>query len=281
MNGDKSASGQGEKVLDLPRMVIDPDKKIYFVSLTVTRGETPMPLLNMLSKKHGLKIVGLIRESVTVKEEVEVSMFLETPEKMERKKLENLIKKGIEDEKIEGVKNIRVFDHMGNFDVDIYHFPITIASERVVIFSPPVLEGLVKGFREAFGTSIAQAILWNQGKEIGKTMVERYKKNFGISKAREALEMLRARALSFGWARMEIVTLNEVKRRAIIRIFDNWECSIFKGSDEPQNHFIRGILAGFFNAIFGEGFYATEVKCIAKGDSYCEFILEKRETEAC
>ncbi|MEM2940788.1 MAG: 4-vinyl reductase [Thermoproteota archaeon] len=279
MKGDKSASESGCKAFDLPRMVIDPDKKIYFISFTVTRGETPTPLLTTLSKKHGLKIVGLVRESVTIKEETEVSIFLETPEKMERKKLENLIKKEIENEKIEGVKDIRVFDHMGNFDADVYHFPITIGGSRAVIFSPPILEGLVKGFRESFGTTIVQTILWNQGKEIGKTIVEMYKKDFGLSKARDVLEMLRARALMFGWARMEIVTFNEVKRRAVIRVFDNWECSIFKGSNEPQSHFIRGILAGFFNAIFGEGFYAAEVKCIAKGDSYCEFILEKLGTE--
>jgi predicted hydrocarbon binding protein len=279
MKRDKSTSEQGCKALDLPRMVIDPDKKIYFVSLTVTRGETLTPLLNTLSKKHGLKIVGLIRESITTKEEVEVSMFLETPEKTERKRLENLIKKEVENEKIEGVKDIRIFDHMGNFDADVYHFPTTIGGSRVVIFSPPILEGLVKGFRESFGTAIVQTILWNQGKEVGKTTVDMYRKNFGISKAREALEMLTARALSLGWGRMEIVTLNEVKKRATIRVFDNWECAIFKGVNEPQNHFIRGILAGFFNAIFGEGFYATEVKCIAKGDSYCEFVLEKMRTE--
>lgn len=279
MKRDDSASGQGYKVLNLPLMVIDPDKKIHFISLTVTKGEILTPLLNTLSKKHGLKIVGLIRESVTTKEEVEVSMFLEAPEKMERKKLENLIKMEIKNEKIEGIRSIRVFDHMGSFDADIYHFPITIGGARVVIFSPPILEGLVKGFRESFGTSIVQAILWNQGKEVGKTTVEMYRKDFGVSKIREALETLRARALMLGWGAIEIVTLNEVKRRAVIRVFDNWECSIFKGSDEPQNHFIRGILAGFFNAIFGDGFRATEVKCIAKGDPYCEFVLEKRGTE--
>lgn len=75
MKGEDSASGQGCKVLDLPRMIIDPDKKIYFIPLTVSRGETPTPLLNMLSKKHGLKIVGLVRESVTTKEEVSFNVL--------------------------------------------------------------------------------------------------------------------------------------------------------------------------------------------------------------
>lgn len=196
---------------------------------------------------------------------------------MERRQLENLIKREIRNEKIEGIEAIRVFDHMGNLDVDVFHFPITVGGTRVVIFSPPTLEGLVKGFRESFGTSIVKAILWNQGKEVGKAIMEMYREDFGVSKAREALELLRARAHMLGWARMEILAFNEVKRRAIIRLFDNWECVMFKGGNEPQNHFMRGTLAGVFTTLFGEGFDATEVKCIWKGDSYCEFVVKNEE----
>ncbi|MBO3800342.1 MAG: 4-vinyl reductase [Candidatus Brockarchaeota archaeon] len=188
-----------------------------------------------------------------------------------------MIIKEMEFEKMKDVENIRVFDHMGGFDVDTYHFPLTVGNTRIVIFSPPILEGLVKGFRNSFGKSIVQAILWNQGKEAGKITAKMYKEDFGISKARDALEMLKARALMFGWTYMELLTFNEVKRKAVIRLLENWECDIFKGSNEPQNHFMRGILAGFFECLFGRVFNVTEVKCIAKGDPYCEFIVEKME----
>ncbi|MEM2088893.1 MAG: 4-vinyl reductase [Thermoproteota archaeon] len=271
---------KGWKALDLSRIIIDPSGKIHFVSLTLTKSDTPIFLLNVL-RKEGINIIGLVMESITVKGEVEVSMFLETPVKMERKKLENIIRKGVEAEKIEGVKNIRVFDHLQGFDADVYHFPLKIGNLRAMIFPETVLEGLVKRLRETFGIPVVQTILWNQGKEVGKGAIEIYKKEFNIVKAREALEMLKVRALLLGWASMEILTFNEVKKRAVIRVFDNWECAMFKGSNEPQSHFIRGVLAGFFNALFGEGFYATEVKCIAKGDSYCEFTLEKRDIAIC
>jgi predicted hydrocarbon binding protein len=276
MKGNISASEREGKALDLSRMIIDPNKKIYFVSLTITGGQTPTPLLRMLSKKHSLKIIGLIGESVTTKEEVEVSMFLETPEKMKRKELENLFKREIENEKIEGVKDIRIFDHLEGFDADVYHFPITLGSLRVAIFPTTVLEGLVKKLRETFGTPMVQTVLWYQGKEVGKNTVEIYRKEFSVKKIRELLEMLKVRALLLGWARLEIRYFNEVKRRAVIRLYDNWECEMFKGSNESQSHFIRGVLAGFFDALFTEGFNAAEVSCIAKGDPYCEFVLEKK-----
>ena len=59
--------------------------------------------------------------------------------------------------------------------------------------------------------------------------------------------------------------------RFVIRLHGNFECTPFIGTrDRPVSHLIRGALAG-------REFRVREVKCIAKGDEYCEFIIEPVE----
>ena len=56
-----------------------------------------------------------------------------------------------------------------------------------------------------------------------------------------------------------------------MRLHGNFECTPFIGTrDRPVSHLIRGALAG-------KEFRVREVKCIAKGDEYCEFIIEPVE----
>ncbi|MEM2087290.1 MAG: V4R domain-containing protein [Thermoproteota archaeon] len=260
------------KPIDLSRMILDPENRIYFISLTlVNKSGALASFLNIL-KKHGFNLVGILSESISKKEEIEVSMFLETPTKMNLADLEKLIEKEIDMEKIDVVKKIKIFDHSGWFDEDSFHFPLQVGKVRAVIFPIPVLEGFLVGLRKSLGDEIVQTIVWYQGREIGKNTLETYRKEYGVEGI-SAVEILKKRALILGWAKMEIVHLDEKEKKAVIKIFDNWECDMFKEKSAPQSHFIRGILSGFFSSLFREDLKGEETRCIAKGDPYCEFIL--------
>ncbi|MEM1558104.1 MAG: V4R domain-containing protein [Thermoproteota archaeon] len=253
---------------------MDPHSNTYFISVTlVNKSGVLASFLNIL-KNYDFNIIGIMGEAVTRKEEIEVSIFLETPVKMDRTELEIIIKK--ETSKMKVVKDIRIFDHfLEGFDADVYHFPLTVERARVAIFPLTVLEGFIKTLRKAFDKPISQTILWYQGREVGRTIFESYERDLGLKGIR-ALEFLRIRALLFGWACMEISKFEESKKTAVIRLFDNWECELFKGSNESQNHFMRGILVGFFNGLFRIETEAIETKCIAKGDVFCEFVIREK-----
>ncbi|MDW8034683.1 MAG: V4R domain-containing protein [Nitrososphaerota archaeon] len=264
------------KPLDLSRMIMDPDFNTYFISVTLVNKSGALASFLDLLKNHNLNIIGIMGEAVTRKDEIEVSIFLETPVKMDRIKLEIIIKK--ETSRMKVVKDIKIFDHfLEGFDADVRHFPLTIGKMRVAIFPLTVLEGFIKTLRRAFDKPISQTILWHQGKEIGKTILESYERDFGLKGVR-ALEFLRVRALLFGWTYVEIYKFEELNKTAIIRLFDNWECELFKENDEPQNHFMRGILTGFFNGLFGVEVDTIETKCIAKGDPFCEFTVKEKKS---
>jgi|YelNatPaOPRAMG01_1025707.scaffolds.fasta_scaffold70995_3 predicted hydrocarbon binding protein len=202
-------------------------------------------------------------------------MFLEAPVKMGREELEKLLTEEIAKEKIDVVRGIKIFEHLEGYDADVYHFPLTMGDMRAVIFPMNVLESLIAGIRKTFDTPVVQTMLWYQGREIGKNMLELCREKYGVTGIR-ALEFLKTRALILGWALIETSEFDEKMKKARIRVFENWECLMFKDSNVPQSHFLRGFLAGFFSSLFEVEVEVSEAACISKGDPYCEFVVQKK-----
>ncbi len=68
----------------------------------------------------------------------------------------------------------------------------------------------------------------------------------------------------------------------MFRTYNGWDAESYMTaigeSDEPVCHFTRGFFAGAAAAIYfrtdSEHVKGEETKCMAKGDSYCEFIVK-------
>ena len=275
--------GNPEKIgiggpLDLSRFILDPNRRIFFTSLTLVNKPGVLASTLSLLAKHEINILGIVSESISKKEVVEVSMFIETSSPISANELESKLKDEMSREKIEVVKELKVFEHLKGFDADVYHFPLTVGPVRVVVFPLPVLVAMVKNLRTSLNPTAVQTILWYAGREIGSSMKEGHERAFATRDIDSISALLRVDLALLGWSLVEIVKLDKEKRSATLRLFDNWECGMFKGSSEPQSHFIRGLLAGFFSSLFKVEMEAKETKCIAKGDPYCEFeIKEKKE----
>ncbi len=159
---------------------------------------------------------------------------------------------------------------------DEYHFPIVVDEVRAIIMTLPVLEGLIAVIQRHEGL---RALLWYQGLEVGIRVTKMYRTLYGVKTLRDLLKLFQVRALSMGWARLEIVRVDEVTGIVVLRMYDNWECSIIKSwgpRDKPQNTFIRGLIAGILKEFYGVDYEVIETKCIAKGDPYCEFHARPR-----
>lgn len=166
-----------------------------------------------LFKKHKIKVVGILSESISKKEEIEISVFLETSDKVKKKELESTLRNEMDSKKIEVLRELRVFDHLKGFDADVYHFPLTVGRSKAVIFPLYALEGLIKTVRNTLNPTAVQAILWYQGKEIGKSEKELYEKEYEAKSVQQAVELLKARTLLLGWGLAEVIEVDE-KRRA-------------------------------------------------------------------
>lgn len=164
--------------------------------------------------------------------------------------------------------------------VDIFSFPLTFLGSRAVIFREPVYRGLIVGGWKHFGVPYA-ILLYTTGYEAGRLA---YAAHMNVVTASEARRFAEAIFQLLGLGRLEFVRLDDRTREAVIRVHDSFECQLFLGAGEIRGNFIRGIIAGWlaghWNVGEDEEAFAREVKCIAKGDPYCEYTVyvEKKKS---
>ncbi|MCD6357859.1 MAG: 4-vinyl reductase [Thermoproteales archaeon] len=158
--------------------------------------------------------------------------------------------------------------------VDKYSFPLTFMEERAVIFRRPVYEGLIAGGWERFGSGYGQ-LLYIAGFDAGRKAYKRYQRM--IRDRATQIEYATALFQMLGFGRLYIVRLDDEEMEAVVRVYDSFECELFRGAGEIRGNFIRGLIAGWLAARWGveelEKITAREEKCMAKGDPYCQFRI--------
>jgi predicted hydrocarbon binding protein/predicted amino acid-binding ACT domain protein len=151
-------------------------------------------------------------------------------------------------------------------------FPITVRGQRAVLFSRQVYEGFFREGWRRFGTAFP-IMLYMLGFESGRLAYQRHLEVAGgdvkaVVKVAEAFFQL------LGYGRLEVLKIDDARREAVYRVYDSFECELFKGEGEVRAGFIRGLIGGWLAARWdiseAEGIVVREEKCIAKGDPYCE-----------
>ncbi len=160
---------------------------------------------------------------------------------------------------------------------NILCYPITVDSggQRVILEDREGLSFFIKEIHDKYGTG-GEAFLYFLGKTRGEVSGKIFRsKNITKEFLREDLKSLQAA----GWGIPELLEADLDKKFIRLRIYDLYESAAFEGrSSKPRCHFVRGYLEGLFSAFLGVDLESSEVKCIAMGDPYCEFIFKKAET---
>ena len=91
------------------------------------------------------------------------------------------------------------------------------------------------------------------------------------------MELLFLCVKAIGWGLIKTYSLDLNRIYGTIRSIDNIEGTLRKnkGSD-PICHWTRGFLAGYLSAATGREVEVREVKCMGKGDEFCEFEIEAK-----
>ncbi len=191
-------------------------------------------------------------------------------------KEENLLNELVKElKKVKYVKEVNVIKPVFNgFTSDTFFFPLTAMNERVIIIRKSLYQGIIKKLREELGSGY-EAVLYYMGFEMGKNS---YNDCLKIAKDNEDIipkvfeELFRI----FGFGVLKFTNiLPGIECRA--RVYDSFECELFKGSGTVSSHLVRGILAGWF-ACFSRVYdisrvRAIELKCIARNEDFCEFLI--------
>jgi hypothetical protein len=161
------------------------------------------------------------------------------------------------------------------FIADTASFPIMLGPHRAIIITEPGLRGLLVDIRNRIGTG-AEAILYYIGYEVSQEWAKHYSElaeKIGVKDLAGKITVGCDIFKSAGYGSIEILKLEENPPYGQIRIYDCVECKLGRGTGKPFSHSIRGTAAGFAAEVFGQKMFAKEIKCIAKGDPYCEFEI--------
>ncbi len=174
------------------------------------------------------------------------------------KKLDIVLKVSFYEPKIKG------------FMIDNLHFPILVLGERSLTFRIESIGRMFKRLYEIFGSG-ASFIIYQMGLALGGEKVERLRSKYNMSDE-EILSIILNERIAKGWGIPELIDFSKIESRAIIRVYELFECLPFKGKEkEAKSYFFKGYLEGVLAKIFGKEVKISEEKCIAKGDDYCEF----------
>ena len=248
--------------LELLRMVYLPGRKLIGLLITAVNRPEVLHDLTSFLVKHNMK--PLYTNIASLNGNIEITIFLDIS------KTKTTINRVVKDiSSLKDVKDVRVIKPLfKGLVIDNAHFPILLLGRRAWIIGEAMSKGLFRDVKVEFGEA-GRVFLYHLGIEAGKSIYRSYK-DYTTSDI-EFLLLIKALVKAIGWGIVE-----EFKPLPdgtyVVRIYDNIECATCKPSKEPTGDFFRGIIAGLLLQLTGKTMLVEEVKCIAKGDSYCEFI---------
>jgi len=156
-----------------------------------------------------------------------------------------------------------------------------IGFNEYAIFLPVrVLNKLLILLKENFGEDKAHEILKELGRFQVRQAFQRYLKIMGwkILPKDEILEFVKKILMSLGLGEYTIRKADNIFVFSISKSPLAEEFLIEYGKQEyPIDYYIAGGLEAFLTALLGKPMICEEVKCYAKGDDCCEFVVKPKE----
>ncbi|RLE57098.1 MAG: hypothetical protein DRJ30_00625 [Candidatus Methanomethylicota archaeon] len=162
-----------------------------------------------------------------------------------------------------------------NIIIEEFLYPVTSWGWRLLLFNANRLKHSFKTLMEEFGSGISTMIFYQgflYGVEITRWLKD-ITKSIEITR-REILELIIKLYRSHGFGIAELEEYNLKNRIIKIKVEDSFET--FKEKMKTSTcQFSRGFWSGVISEIFKTKMKADEVKCVSKGDDFCEFYIRE------
>ncbi len=139
------------------------------------------------------------------------------------------------------------------------------------IFRYQTFGEIYESLREVFGAS-AGTILYLAAVKSGRQAYVRRKDK--VKSKAEALKLFARDKADQNWGDIDFRNLDLKCASGTITVKNCFE-SKAKTSNESGCFFFKGYLTGFLSELLQSDITLDEVKCVAKGDSHCEYILTR------
>ena len=140
-----------------------------------------------------------------------------------------------------------------------------------VIVSIETFVNLQKEAEKILGSDGASVLLYETGKKAGLRWINRFSKEWGL-KDKKFIEAVQNFYAELGWGKFSVEENN--RNELVIRVENSFIARGYGNSEATVCHFLRGYNAGLAEVLKGKDIDAEEVRCIAKGDDCCEFVMK-------
>ena len=245
-------------------------KNICLLELKVRNRPGVLSNISRLLAEKGVNIVKVIvpKPSTVDVKESDLALIIEADHGTRSEDIVRDLKRGIKDViDVSLQKSNKGFLFM-NFN------PILFIDQRVLLFPFPAFAEILRLIDE-YGITFL-ALLARIGEKFGQGIYRLFSRNIQGPLDVQDYNTLSAAFLdalqALGFGAIEVVLNNASDGEVMFRIYNNFECSHYKLSREPKGYFTRAVIRGFYRMLWGrEKVGVKELKCIARGDKYCEF----------
>ncbi len=143
-----------------------------------------------------------------------------------------------------------------------------------VIVSIETFVNLQKDAEKILGIDGAAVLFYEAGKKAGLRWINRFSREWGL-KDKKFIEAVQNFYAELGWGRFSVEENN--KNELKVKVDNSFIARGYGNSKVSVCHFLRGYNAGLAEALKGRDIDAEEVKCAAKGDDCCEFVMKRME----
>lgn len=161
----------------------------------------------------------------------------------------------------------------GDYIVNTFSFPLGVMRERAIIFRVDWLKDLFKRFEKRFGSG-GKTFLFYMGLEGGRSAAAEIREKTKLT-GKELVEAILKMLQALGHGIFKVEKCDLEKLEIIITAKELYECLPSNKDIDEGSQFFRGYLSGVLTEAFKQDLVAIEVKCISRGDQYCEFHAQK------
>jgi predicted hydrocarbon binding protein len=142
---------------------------------------------------------------------------------------------------------------------------------RVMVLDAEFYKALVSSLTRTFQTGTI-VFLYEMGRAYGELLGKRILETRGLRS--EYIKRYSSLAIGkFHFPPLESLAAAGTPSNVTIGLRDSFFASALGRTGQPECHIVRGILEGTAEVVFKKEYQCQEVKCLSKGDKYCEFLL--------
>ncbi|NJL51684.1 MAG: 4-vinyl reductase [Hydrococcus sp. SU_1_0] len=156
---------------------------------------------------------------------------------------------------------------------------------RNILVSENFIVGLIAGLEEEVGDA-SGVLMYNIGQQWGQEDAKFFRswfvKEYGYEDFSQLNLMYVLEAwwwpfISQGWGNWEVDMSDQKNGFMFINIFDSAVARTLGDVGKPVCHLYAGLFAGFFSDLINKDLGCIEIQCYAMGETYCKFLLGKKD----